>query len=108
MVCFVQNAPVYGVEVDKKLLEDVRIRREAGITITHATLRSMLIVRLNQEKLLHLLIENGGQHTFGDGWSKRFFKRHGLTSRAVTTKMREVPADFQTKKMPKLGLDASS
>ena len=41
---------------------------------------------------------NGGKNTFGVSWANRFWKRHNLTSRAASTKMRELPLDFALKK----------
>jgi hypothetical protein len=41
--------------------------------------------------------ENGGVNTFGNTWAQRFLKRHNLKRRVATTKMREIPIDFEQK-----------
>ena len=45
-----------------------------------------------------LLKEHRGKYSYGHSFAKRFFKRHNLVSRVCTTKMRELPADFEDKK----------
>ena len=41
-----------------------------------------------------LLVENGGKYNFKHSWAMRFWNRHNLVSRAVTTKMRILPSNF--------------
>ena len=55
----------------------------------------MHLVRAN---LLDTLVENGGPYSYTDSWAIRFYKRHNIVSRVATTKMREIPADFEVKK----------
>nr|WP_309757975.1 hypothetical protein [Flavobacterium sp.] len=45
-----------------------------------------------------MLKENGGKHVFGHSWSQRFWRRNGFSNRAATSKMRDLPADFNEKK----------
>ena len=45
-----------------------------------------------------MLRENGGNSVFGHSWSQRFWKRNGFTNRAATSKMRDLPAEFDKKK----------
>ena len=42
----------------------------------------------------HLLVENGGKYNFKHSWAMRFWTRHNIASRAVTTKMRILPNNF--------------
>lgn len=64
------------------------------------TIRMYLISLLkssSQENLLR-------SHTFGEGWNHRFIKRWKLRRRLATTKMRELPADFEGKKAEYIGI----
>lgn len=96
-VTFGGSAPAYGRDIDLELLAVIKSRMESGIKIDDDILREQLLVILNKRNMLHLLRENGGRHTFRQGWAQRFWKRHGLPSRAATTKHRELPEDFDDK-----------
>ena len=55
----------------------------------------LLLVGLSEENdKSYLLIENNGKFSFEHSWARRFWKRHKLFSRVVTTKMRIPPANF--------------
>jgi hypothetical protein len=45
-----------------------------------------------------LYIFTDGIPKFGKSWAARFWRRHKLSCRIATTKMREIPADFEVKK----------
>ena len=88
------RAAAYGNPIDLLLIKNVKIRVEAGLPIDDVTLRMLLVDILESHGKLALLIENGGKFTFGHGWAHRFWKRHNMASRVVTTKMRILPANF--------------
>jgi hypothetical protein len=90
--------PVYGADIDKVLHAKVLLRMDNGIAIDNSHLRTMLVTLLFEYNLGNLLLENGGKNTFGDSWADRFFKRWNLVVRKATTKMRELPADYEAKK----------
>ena len=61
-------------------------------------LRELLLPILQSEAKQGMLKENGGKYCYSEGWANRFFKRHKLPLRIASTKMRELPADFEQKK----------
>lgn len=89
--------PSYGKEIDLQLLNDCHLTREAGLAVDDIVLRRLLVVRLNDAGKQGDLKENGGPYHYGHSWAVRFYKRHNLVSRVCTTKMREIPADFEAK-----------
>ena len=105
------KTPPYGTEVDSQLYIAAQERILLVLTVDPTILRELLFcqftieddkdVNKNNPKYVSkfkLLREHGGQHTFGESWARRFFKRYKLSSRAATTKMREsIPADFAAK-----------
>jgi hypothetical protein len=90
--------PAYGNIIDVELAEQFDIRRAAGLDVDDASLRRMLIPLLNKYGMSKLLKENGGKYCFNHSWAVRFFKRHNISTRVCTTKMRELPLDFDAKK----------
>ena len=88
------KAPSYGNKIDLLLLVDVKARMLAGLPVDDASLRFLLVPILQANDLSDLLIENGGKFLYQHGWAARFWKRHNLVSRVVTTKMRIIPANF--------------
>lgn len=90
--------PSYGNEIDLQLLQDCHLTRELGLPIDDVVLRRLLVVRLIAAGKEGDLKENGGPFHYGHSWAVRFYKRHKLASRVCTTKMRELPADFEAKK----------
>ena len=88
----------YSRVIDVELFDLVTIKRSAGLSIDNSILRQQLLTLLTKYNLTDLLKENGGKHTFGNSWAHRFFARHGMLLRVCTTKMRELPADFEDKK----------
>ena len=92
------QGPPYGKEIDLLLLKDFDQRRDAGLSVDDFVLRKLLLVILEHFNLLTLLKENGGRYKFGHGWAVRFYKRHNISVRVCTTKMREIPTDFEQKK----------
>jgi hypothetical protein len=65
--------------------------------IDNHVLKNLLIGRLDESNQAHLLKENGGMHMFGHSWSQRFWKRNGFENRVATSKMRDLPADYEEK-----------
>ena len=94
----VDKTPKYGALVEQNLKADISLRIDKGLQIDNTVLRNLLLVKLSDTDQLGLLRENGGSHVFGDSWAKRFWKRNGFSNRAVTSKMRELPTDFEEKK----------
>jgi DDE superfamily endonuclease len=85
--------PACGVDVDN-CLRDICIERiDNGVPVDCTVLRSLLVPVLSQFGKTSLLDE----FKFGDSWARRFFKRHNIVTRVVTTKMRSKPADFDAK-----------
>lgn len=93
----VQHGPVYGKAIDAEVLRGIHQRIEAGLTCDDNILREIVSLKLSEKGLLGLLKCNGGKYTFGASWCARFWKRHKLVSRVATTKMRELPDDFDQK-----------
>lgn len=90
--------PAYGLEIDNLVKLDFERARANGLPVDNVTLRRYLLVHLTTANMLDTLIENGGKYLYEDSWAIRFYKRHGIVSRVATTKMREIPADFEIKK----------
>jgi hypothetical protein len=86
------RAPTYGNDIDALLLTECKARMAAGLPMDDVMLRIMLIGLLALHNKTDLLVENGGKYSFQHGWACRFWKRHNLVSRVVTTKMRILPA----------------
>jgi hypothetical protein len=89
--------PAYGEKIDKLLVEKMKERISAGVSVDSFIAREHLLVLLKDHNKTALLRENGGSNTFGVAWAHRFFKRNHLPVRVVTTKMREKPDDFNEK-----------
>lgn len=87
----------YGNEIDSQLLQDCETRRDVGLPMDDAILRRLLVVHLTDAGLGGQLSENGGKFSYGHSWAMRFYRRHNLVSRVCTTKMKELPADFEAK-----------
>ena len=94
----VTRLPSYGSEIDGQLLTDVHEIRSMGLPADEEVLRRYLVVRLEKAGKTGLLVENGGKYSYGHSWAIRFFKRHNLVVRVCTTKMRELPQNFEDKK----------
>ena len=93
---YIKNQPTaYGLEIDCELYNEAMNRILLGLTVDPHTLREMLSVILLKHEKSNLLAAPG---SFGASWAQRFFKRHKLSSRVATTKMREeAPANFLEK-----------
>jgi hypothetical protein len=98
--------PIYGKEIDDLLLLDFNKRRDAGLNVDDEILRKMLVIHLVRINSDYLLKENGGMYTFGPSWARRFYRRHNISCRVCTTKMRERPRDFEEKKEAYLKIGA--
>lgn len=103
---FKSRLPTYGAEIDKLILADVHATRSAGLSVDDDILRRYLIIHLTAAGKQGMLKDEGGKHTYGPSWAKRFYKRHGLVLRVCTTKMRELPSDFEEKKSKYLRIGA--
>jgi hypothetical protein len=90
--------PSYGTEIDSLLLDDNKATRSVGLPVDDVILRRLLVDRLQKAGKAGLLKENGGRYSYGHSFGTRFFKIHNLVLRVCTTKMRELPADFEDKK----------
>ena len=101
------RVPSYGTEIDSLLLADFENARSVGLPLDDVILRRFLVDRLQTAGKEGLLKENGGPYSYGHSYATRFFKRYHLVVRECTTKMRELPADFEDKKMKymKIGAD---
>ena len=93
-----QRPPAYGDQVEKELLEGFDQRRLIGLPVDSFSLRNILIPLLEKHGMIGLLKENGGSCTFQQSWANRFCRRNEISTRLCTTKMRELPADFENKK----------
>ena len=89
-----KKAPAYGDDIDVKLLEEVKGRMATGLPVDDVTLRCLLLSLLKEHDKCHSLVANGGSNDFQHGWVSRFWKRHNITSRVATTKMRILPSNF--------------
>ena len=101
---YVHRQPIIGEVIDNELYTEVMDRILLGLTIDATILREILLTLLTQHERMDLVMSNS---SFGQSWAQRFFKRHKLQSRVVTTKMREqVPADFDAKEADYLRVGA--
>ena len=98
--------PAYGDEIDKLVLADFHAARSAGVSVDDECLRRYLVVHLVAAGKQGLLLEKGGKYTYGPSWAKRSYARHNLVLRVCTTKMREIPTDFEEKKRKYLRIGA--
>jgi len=91
-------SPVYGLEIDILLKDMVMIRLQAGVPTDNFGL-SQLLHEVLLSRSYGSIIEKWqrGDYVFGNSWANRFWTRHNLASRVSTTKMRELPADFEEK-----------
>ncbi len=94
-----KRAPAYGQVIDDMVYQSILGQIDHGAPVNNITLRAVLIVELTKHNKLDLLVENGGQCIFRESWAKRFWKRHNLSSRVITTKLRELPSDFEERKV---------
>jgi DDE superfamily endonuclease len=82
------------LEIDGELYKEAMNRILLGLTVDACTLREMLSVLLLKHEKSNLLKPGH----FGTSWAQRFFKRHKLSCRVATTKMREeAPVNFLEK-----------
>lgn len=81
-----KRAPAYGFPIDLLLLKEVRERMERKLPVDDVTLRTLLVNLLQIHERMDLMTENGGTHLFLHGWAGRFWKRHKLPSRLVSSK----------------------
>ncbi len=91
------KAPIFGKDFDQHIYMCMDTRIKAGLTVNDNILRETVLAELQRRNLEHLLKANGGKYTFGSSWCFRFWRRHKLSSRVATTKMRELPDDFDEK-----------
>ena len=98
--------PAYGDVIDKLVLADFHSSRSAGLPVDDQILRRHLVERLIQAGMQGLLKEEGGKYNYGHSWAMRFYARHKIVLRACTTKMRELPGDFEEKKSNYLRIGA--
>jgi hypothetical protein len=98
--------PDYGSEIDNLLLADFHNARSAGLSVDDENLRRYLVVHLTAAGKQGLLKEHGGKCTYGHSWAMRFYRRHNLVLRVCTSKMRELPQDFEEKKSKYLKIGA--
>ena len=90
--------PNYGKAVEDGLVIDFSKWIDLGLLIDNTILRNLLIERLKGTAQTSMSKEDVGNHVFGHSWSQRFWRRNGLSSRAATSKMRDLPADFMRKR----------
>jgi hypothetical protein len=95
-----QRVNVFGSFIDIELKRKCDEYREHGITVNDATLKLLLMDLLLQHgdcTVLHKI--SSSEINISHSWCQRFWKRHNMSSRAATTKMREeTPADFEEKR----------
>jgi hypothetical protein len=88
-----QRESVLGKDFEDALMRQVLTRNEAGLPVDSIILMDLIGTELKKRDMTELTQENGGKYTFGHSWCSRFLKRHGLATRATTTKMRKLPAE---------------
>ena len=76
----VMKAPIYGNEIDNRLLECVKMKYENGDLVDYHVLRNLLIDQLEKYNRMDILLNSTGKSCFGKSWAQRFFKRHKLLS----------------------------
>ena len=74
------KAPIYGNEIDNKLLECVKIKFDNGDFVDYHVLRNLLIGQLEKHDRMDILLNSASKFCFGKSWAQRFFKRHKLQS----------------------------
>ena len=86
----------HGNDIDKEMLRIIENRIRHGVSTSNLALHLLCLHLLTVHKHAATLAKfNDGIITFGDSWAQRFWNRHKLCSRVVTTKMREtIPANF--------------
>ena len=100
--------PPYGKAIDDELAEIVRNYNKNGVPITDYILRCCLIELISKRrpKFFKRIVEvhatvpktKPKMYKFAQSWATRFWKRHQLSSRVSTTKMRDdLPADYEKK-----------
>jgi hypothetical protein len=92
---YTKRTSILGRVLDNELADSVQKRMDLGLPIDCYILRMLIVDLLQRNNLLNLLKENDGSHSFGRTWGTRFWKRHNFVRRAVTTKMREIPENFE-------------
>ena len=80
------KAPIYGNEIDQKLLLSVKMKYENGNIVDCNVLRELLIIELEKNNQLDLLLNNSSRFCFGKSWAQRFFKRHNIQSNSNRNK----------------------
>ena len=99
--------PVYGTKIDLQLVALVQNYSDHAVPMTNSMLRMNLITMLtadNRKDILDAIadteepLSKTKKYRFADQWALRFYKRHKLSSRVATTKMRdELPAEYEVK-----------
>ena len=79
---------VIGVEEEDGLVAAFWQRSHAGLSLLDDDLRLILVGILAMSEKLHLLKEHGGKYSFRGSWFSRFYRRHGISLRVATSKMR--------------------
>ena len=85
-----KRAPAYGFPIDLLLLKEVKERMEKKLPVDDVTLRTLLVNLLVIHERMDLMTGNGGSHLFLHGWAGRFWKRHKLPSRLISSKKPKV------------------
>jgi len=88
---------VIGEKEEGALIAAFWERSRAGLPLLDNDLRFILVGILSASGKINILKEHGGKHSFRGSWFSRFYRRHGISLRAATSKMREKPADFDAK-----------
>ena len=99
--------PVYGTKIDLQLVAMVQNYSDHAVPMTNLMLRMNLITLLSADHRTDILdaiteteepLSKTKKYRFADQWALRFYKRHKLSSRVATTKMRdELPAEYEVK-----------
>lgn len=82
-----QRPPVYGADLDHKLIIEVKSRRGMGVPIDGRLARELLedLLRRNDPPIHTLMVEHGGKFSFGAPWYQRFCARHKIPTRVNDT-----------------------
>ena len=89
--------PVYGDEVDARLLAAVQERLAHNLPVDPTIMHELLVAELTKEGLTGLLREEGGSCTFGVSWVQRFFNRHNLRCKSTAAKRARLAGDSEEK-----------
>jgi len=89
-----RRMPLYGRDIDIELCKVIERMGDSGLPVDNSILRRQLLCLLENHNKLNLVLNDA---SFGNSWAERFWARHNLSSRAPTTKMRELPLDFDEK-----------